>query len=338
MKAVIMAGGSGTRLRPLTCTIPKPMVPVLNRPVMEYTIELLSRHGIKDIAVTLQYLPDEIMNYFKDGANRDVRLSYFIETKPLGTAGSVKNARAFLDEPFIVVSGDALTDLDITAAVSWHKDKSSKATLVTKKVAMPLEFGVIISDSENKITRFLEKPDWGEVFSDHANTCIYLFDPVIFDYISDGPVDFSRDVFPKMFQAGVSIYAFPMDGYWCDIGDISQYMLANFDLLDGKCNLPIKTQNINGVFYEDISEAKEQLVQMEPPVLIGANVKLDPDCKLKKYSVIGKGCRIGASETERSILWDYVSVGDSVELERRCPLHRQPNRAAKPLAGRVCCR
>ncbi|MHB1315241.1 MAG: sugar phosphate nucleotidyltransferase [Christensenellales bacterium] len=314
MKAVIMAGGSGTRLRPLTCTIPKPMVPVLNRPVMEYTIELLSRHGIKDIAVTLQYLPDEIMNYFKDGANWDVRLSYFIETKPLGTAGSVKNARAFLDEPFIVISGDALTDLDVTAAVSWHNDKKSRATLVTKNVAIPLEFGVVISDSESRITRFLEKPGWGEVFSDRANTGIYLFDLSVFDYIGDGPVDFSRDVFPKMLASGVEIYALSMDGYWCDIGDISQYMQANFDLLDGKCNLPIKAQNINGVFYDGLPDAREKPLHIEPPILIGANAKLDPACSLKKYAVIGKGCWIGAAQIERSILWDYVSVGDGTEV------------------------
>ena len=313
MKAVIMAGGSGTRLRPLTCTIPKPMVPILNKPVMEYTIELLALHGIRDIAVTLQYLPDEIMDYFKDGEKWDVHLSYFIETQPLGTAGSVKNARQFLDDSFIVISGDALTDLDITTAIAWHRNKNAEATLVTKNVAVPLEFGVIISDKDNKITRFLEKPSWGEVFSDNANTGIYLFEPNIFDYIDNGPIDFSRDVFPRMLSAGAFLFAYPMEGYWCDIGDIGQYMQANFDLLDGKCKLPVKIQNYNGVYFEDLTELNENIA-IEAPSYIGASTRLDPRCHIKKYTVIGKGCQIGAGEIERSILWDHVSIGDYDEI------------------------
>lgn len=162
MKAVIMAGGQGSRLRPLTCNKPKPMVPVLNKPVMEYAIELLRKHGITEIAVTLQYLPDKIKEYFGDGSRYGVQLHYFEETIPLGTAGSVRNAAEFLDETFLVISGDGITDYDLTKAVAYHKEKKGIVTLVLAKVANPLEYGVVMCDDSGKIIRFLEKPSWGK--------------------------------------------------------------------------------------------------------------------------------------------------------------------------------
>jgi mannose-1-phosphate guanylyltransferase/phosphomannomutase len=154
MKAIIMAGGEGTRLRPLTCNIPKPMMPIMDKPVMEYTVELLKKNGITDIGVTLQYLPDEITGYFGDGKDFGVNMRYFIEETPLGTAGSVKNAEAFLDDTFIVISGDALTDIDLSKAIAYHKKKQSMATLVLKEVPVPLEFGVVVTDNNGKVTGF----------------------------------------------------------------------------------------------------------------------------------------------------------------------------------------
>jgi len=182
MKAVIMAGGEGTRLRPLTCNRPKPMVPVANKPVMEHIIELLRKHNINQIAVTLQYMPGRITDYFDDGSDFGVELKYYIEKTPLGTAGSVKNAEDFLDDTFIVISGDALTDIDLTKAIEYHFSKKSIATLVLKKVDIPLEYGVVVTDNEGRISRFLEKPSWGEVFSDTVNTGIYILSPEVLNY------------------------------------------------------------------------------------------------------------------------------------------------------------
>lgn len=196
MKSVIMAGGEGTRLRPLTCNIPKPMVPVVNKPVMEHIIELLRKYNLTDIAVTLQYLPNIIKNYFSDGREFDVNLRYYVEDKPMGTAGSVKNAEDFLDDTFVVISGDALTDIDLKKAIDFHFSKKSMATLVLKKVEIPLEYGVVVTDEDGRITRFLEKPSWGEVFSDTVNTGIYILSPEVLKYYNKNEIfDFSKDLF-----------------------------------------------------------------------------------------------------------------------------------------------
>ena len=165
MKAIIMAGGAGSRLRPLTCGRPKPIVPIMNKPVMAHIIELLKKNGITEIGVTLQYLPEKIENMFGDGSEYGVHMEYFIEDSPLGTAGSVKNAEEFLDDTFVVISGDALTDIDLTKAINFHKAKNTLCTLILKEVAVPLEYGIVVTDDNGKITRFLEKPSWGEVFS-----------------------------------------------------------------------------------------------------------------------------------------------------------------------------
>ncbi|MBS3994895.1 MAG: nucleotidyltransferase family protein, partial [Alkaliphilus sp.] len=195
MKALIMAGGKGTRLRPLTCGIPKPMVPILNKPVMEYSIKLLKKYGIRDIAVTMAYLPTVITDYFADGEKWGVHLKYFNEEVPLGTGGSVKNAEEFLEDTFIVISGDALTDLDINQALKYHKMKKSRATLVLKKEPVPVEYGVVITDESGRIIRFLEKPSWGEVFSDTINTGIYILEPEVLNYYQKGEnFDFSKDL------------------------------------------------------------------------------------------------------------------------------------------------
>ena len=197
MKAVIMAGGEGTRLRPLTCNRPKPMVPIVNKPVMEHIIELLKKYELADVAVTLQYLPDMIKDYFGDGKEFGINLRYYVEDKPMGTAGSVKNAEEFLDDTFIVISGDALTDIDLKKAIDFHFSKGSIATLVLKKVDIPLEYGVVVTDENGRITRFLEKPSWGEVFSDTVNTGIYILSPEVLGYFNKNEMfDFSKDLFP----------------------------------------------------------------------------------------------------------------------------------------------
>ncbi|MGH9266939.1 MAG: nucleotidyltransferase family protein, partial [Acidimicrobiales bacterium] len=203
MKAVIMAGGEGTRLRPLTSTQPKPMVPLGNRPMMEHIVRLLKDHGFDDIVVTLAFLPNAIRTYFGDGSEFGVRMAYATEESPLGTAGSVRNAMDELTERFLVISGDVLTDVDLSAVVRFHEERGAFATIGLKAMENPLEFGIVITREDGSIERFLEKPTWGQVFSDTVNTGIYVLEPGIFDYIDAGrPVDFSADVFPRLLEEG----------------------------------------------------------------------------------------------------------------------------------------
>ena len=199
MRAVLMAGGSGTRLRPLTCDLPKPMVPVLNRPIAEHIINLLRRHGIKEVIATLYYLPDVMRDYFYDGKDFGVQITYAVEEEqPLGTAGCVKNIAELLDGTFLVISGDSITDFDLKAAIEFHKEKGSKATLILTRVLNPVEFGVVITDEEQRIQRFLEKPSSSEIFSDTVNTGTYILEPEVLDYLpEEEEKDFSKDLFPR---------------------------------------------------------------------------------------------------------------------------------------------
>src|SRR5215472_5016746 len=202
MKAVVMAGGEGSRLRPLTSRHPKPLVPVVGLPVIEHILRLLRQHGIKQVVVTLAYLGAEIRNRLGDGADLDMEIEYVVEDRPLGTAGSVRNAAHLLDDTFLVISGDALTDIDVGSVITQHRERGSHATIVLHAVPNPLEYGVVVTDDEGNIKRFLEKPSWGEVFSDHANTGIYVIEPKVLDHVKpDSVADWSQDVFPSMLRA-----------------------------------------------------------------------------------------------------------------------------------------
>jgi mannose-1-phosphate guanylyltransferase / phosphomannomutase len=183
VKAVVMAGGEGARLRPLTSRLPKPLVPVMGTPVLEHILRLLKVHGITQVVVTLAYLGAEIRNRLGDGADLDMEIEYVVEDRPLGTAGSVRNAAHLLDDTFLVISGDALTDIDLSAVMASHRERGSHATIVLHSVPNPLEYGVVVTDDEGNIKRFLEKPSWGEVFSDHANTGIYVIEPRVLDHV-----------------------------------------------------------------------------------------------------------------------------------------------------------
>ncbi|MBD8069144.1 nucleotidyltransferase family protein [Bacillus sp. PS06] len=240
MKGVIMAGGKGTRLRPLTYHMPKPMVPLLHTPVMEYSIELLKKHGITEIAVTTGYLGNDIKQYFGNGSSWGVELTYFDEITPLGTAGSVKNAEAFLDETFVVISGDILTDFDLTDGIHFHETKNSTLTILMKQMNNPSEYGILTTNSEGKVNRFLEKPTCNEIFSDFINTGIYIVNPSIFSYIPQGECfDFSKDLFPLLLQKDGRVYGFVVSGYWSDIGTFPQYKQTRFDLLNDRVKFSV---------------------------------------------------------------------------------------------------
>lgn len=311
-----MAGGEGTRLRPLTCNIPKPMMPILDKPVMQYAVELLEKNRITDIGVTLQYLPDEIINYFGDGRELGVNMRYFIEETSLGTAGSVKNAESFLDETFVVISGDALTDIDISRAIKYHKKKKAMATLILKEVDVPLEYGVVLTDSDGRVKEFLEKPSWSEVFSDKVNTGIYILEPEIFNYChKKNKFDFSHDLFPFLLDLGKPIYGYVTDGYWCDIGNIEQYLKCHKDILTQKLNVKIKgTKFKNGVWIGENCHINPNC-KIISPSYIGSNTKIYEDVEIGPYTAIGMNNIISSGATiKRSILFDNCYIGTKSEV------------------------
>lgn len=316
MKAIIMAGGEGSRLRPLTCDMPKPMVSVMNIPIMEHIINLLKTHGITEIGVTLMYLPQKIKDYFGNGSHFGVNIHYFTEDTPLGTAGSVKNAGNFLDETFIVISGDSLTDMDITKAIEFHRSKESKATLVLTRVDVPLEYGVVITDKKAAITGFLEKPSWSEVFSDTVNTGTYILEPEIMDYLEQGQkTDFSQDLFPLLLEKKEPMFGYIMSDYWCDIGDLQAYLQAHYDALEGKVKLNIALTEIKeGVWVGSGAIIDSQAV-INAPCLIGDNCRIGSKAVIDSFSILGNNNVIeDEASIKRSVLWNgnYIEYGSEI--------------------------
>lgn len=236
MKAVIMAGGRGSRLDPLTRNNPKPLLPLLDRPVMEYIVELLVQQGIRDIAVTISYLGEKIQEYFGDGHRWGARLVYQRDTQPLGTAGAVRLLDHFLDETFVVMSGDGLTDFNLKPALSRHVETGAWATLIVKEVKNPLGFGVIETDPSGAVRSFVEKPvSWDSQRSALINTGIYILSPRVLSVIPKGrPYDFGKDLFPALLQAGVPLYGVPGEGYWSDVGTLKQYYQTQLDMIQGR--------------------------------------------------------------------------------------------------------
>ena len=315
-----MAGGEGTRLRPLTCTIPKPMVPILNRPMMEHILNLLKRHGFKEVASTLWYLPDDVTAYFQDGSDFGVSMSYYIEGEPLGTAGSVKNAARFLDDTFVVVSGDALTDIDLTKAIAFHKQRGSLATLVLASVANPLSYGVVLTGEDGRIKQFLEKPTWSQVFSDTVNTGIYILEPEVLDLVRPGQkVDFSQDVFPELLRRQAPLFGYVASGYWSDVGNLDIYRQAQRDCLDGKVKLDLPTPQRDRIFVEGDVGIHEN-AKIEGPVYIGRGARIGAHAYVGPYSVIGSFSYVDPhASLKQSLLWSGVKVASGSQL-RGCVL------------------
>ena len=315
-----MAGGQGTRLRPLTSDQPKPMIPIANLPCMEHIVGLLKRHGFDDIAVTLQFMPDEIRDYFGDGSDWGVKIGYSVEDAPAGTAGSVKMAEKQLGlegERLLIISGDALTDADLTRLLRFHEEKGSEATMVLKSVENPLDFGIVILEEDGRISRFLEKPAWGQVFSDTVNTGIYLLEPSVMGEIPDeGEYDFSKELFPKLLDAGRPMYGYVTEDYWEDIGTLEQYASAQRDLLDGKVKdvRPPGTRLRENIFVGRRTQVADE--ELEGPAVIGENARVDPGAKISPYSVIADNVVVSAGATvERSVVADGTYIGEGAELK-----------------------
>src|SRR5580765_5047833 len=316
MKAVILAGGEGTRLRPLTSNQPKPMMPVANRPMMEHIVRLLAEHGFDDIVVTVAVLANHIRTYFGDGSDFGVRMRYATEDSPLGTAGSVRNAADELDETFLVISGDVLTDLDLGAFVAAHREKKAVASIALKRVENPLEFGIVITRPDGSIERFLEKPTWGEVFSDTINTGIYVLEPSIFEYIPQGEVvDFSADVFPKVLDDGGLIHGYVADGYCEDVGTTEAYLRAHADVLDGRVELEISGFGLgDGIWLGEGAEIDPE-AKLEAPLVIGDNCRIEAGATLRSYTVLGTDVVVRSEAfLERTVCHDHVFVGQDVRL------------------------
>ena len=339
MRAVLMAGGEGTRLRPLTCDLPKPMVPILNRPIAEHIVNLLKRHHINEIIATLFYLPDVMRDYFRDGTQFGVQMTYAVEEdQPLGTAGCVKNISALLADTFVVISGDCITDFDLSAAISFHKERRSKATLVLARVPNPMEFGVVITDEQQRICRFLEKPSSSEIFSDTVNTGIYILEPEVLRYLpNDEASDFSHDLFPLLLKKGEPIYGYVAEGYWCDVGSLESYREAQYDALNRKVHLEFAYPEIAPGLWTGRNNTIDPLAQLNQPVLIGDNCRIGPRALLEPGTVIGDNVTIGAdADLKRPIIWNGVSVGEEAHL-RACSVTRgaRVDRRAHVLEGAV---
>jgi len=289
MKAMVLAAGLGTRLRPLTYEIPKPMVPVLDRPVMAHIVDLLERHGYEEIVANLHYFPDTIRRYFGD------RIVYREEPELLGTAGGVRNCADFFGrETFLVISGDALTDIDLTRFVERHREAGGVATLAVKRVADTREFGVVLHDADGRITGFQEKPDPGDALSDLGNCGIYLFEPEIFDYFPDKPfVDWANDVFPALLAGDIPFHIHEIDEYWNDVGSLSQLKDGTFDAMRGELQLEVEGEPVaeDVIAGEGTTLAGATLI--EPPVWIGRDVTIGSDVRLQGPLVIGDNAEIG---------------------------------------------
>ncbi|MGI8422190.1 MAG: sugar phosphate nucleotidyltransferase, partial [Gaiellaceae bacterium] len=329
MKAVVMAGGEGTRLRPLTSNQPKPMVPIVGKPCMEHIIELLREHGLDDVIVTVAFLPQAIRGYFGSGETLGVSLEYSVEETPLGTAGSVKLASDRLDETFLVISGDALCDIDLTRLIEVHREKGAAVTIGLKAVDNPLDFGIVVTDEDGRIERFLEKPSWGQVFSDTINTGIYVCEPEILKHVpADRPYDFSKELFPLLLEMGRPLYGHVCEGYWQDIGNLDQYRQANFDALDEKVRLQIPGIRLRGNVWIGDGVELASLEDVQGPAYIGNYCRVAPDAHVDEYSVLSASVTLReGARTTRSIVDSSTYIGRSVLVEgailgRSCDIRR----------------
>jgi mannose-1-phosphate guanylyltransferase/phosphomannomutase len=318
MKAVIMAGGFGTRIQPLTSNIPKPMIPLANRPIMLHIVELLKKHGISDLVMLLYHQPDVIKNFFRDGADFGVKIDYVTPLQDMGTAGAVKCAEKYLDERFLVISGDLLTDFNLKKIIDFHIDHKAMATITLTPVKDPLQFGVVITDKQKKITQFLEKPGWGEVISDTINTGIYVLEPEIFKFIPEGEnFDFSQNLFPFLLENKYPLFGYPVKGYWRDIGNTDSYREAHHDIFRGRINIRIDEQKLD-FLGKDLRVGDEvnfeDLSKLEGIVVLGDNSQILGSAHIKD-SVIGRNCTIEAgARLFRCIIWDNVYIKKGAKI------------------------
>lgn len=315
MQALILVGGEATRLRPLTCHMPKAMVPVLNIPFLEHVIRYLGKHGVKDIVLAQGHLPKPMDDYFQDGIRFYAKLTYALEAKPMNTAGAVKNAEQFLKSRFFVLNGDIFTDLDLTEMLKFHQEKKAKVTIALTPVEDPTAYGLIETDSNGQITRFLEKPRRDQIITNMINAGTYILEPeVLGDIPPNTNYSFERQLFPGLLERGEPVYAYSSSSYWIDIGTPEKYFQLHHDLLNGKSR-----------GYE-LTQGKE--------IQIGKQCRIDPTCKIQGQVLIGDNCSLGRGATligpvvlgsgntllddtiiQESISWQNVTYGPRANVK-----------------------
>ena len=310
-----MAGGEGTRLRPLSLGSPKPMTPLLGRPVMEHIINLLKKYGIRDICVTLCYKPQAVMDYFGSGERLGVQLTWFTEDEPLGTAGSVKNCMSHIGaEEFLVISGDCVCDLDLSRLIRFRQERGAEAALGLYRHKNPLEYGLVLTDETGRIERFVEKPGWGQVFTDQINTGIYVLTSAAMERVPrDAVWDFGKDLFPAMLREGAPLFGLPLEGYWRDMGDCGAYLDCACDALSGKVELDMGLPKREGGVWS--ASPLPQGLNLVPPCWIGEGVSLGPGCLVGPHAVLEKGASVGGrAMVQRSILLENAAAGERTTL------------------------
>jgi NDP-sugar pyrophosphorylase family protein len=311
MQAVVLVGGEGTRLRPLTLLTPKPMVPVMNMPFLERTLRRLKAAGIDDVILPAGYLPEAITAYFGDGSSLGMRVRYVIEETPLGTAGALKNLESMIEGPFFVLNGDVLTSLDLTAMAAAHRARGGIGMLHLIRVEDPSAFGCVVHDDAGRISSFVEKPKREEAPTNEINAGTYLFEREILDYIPAGRnVSIERETFPAVIAADQGLYSFTTDDYWIDLGKPEAYLDSHRHVFDGVMPLGLQPQ-IDGPGADLVPRSA-----IVPPVFIGANVRVAPDAQIGPYTVLGDGCVVEAGASVRdSLLWDEVRVETGAQLD-----------------------
>jgi mannose-1-phosphate guanylyltransferase/phosphomannomutase len=344
MRAVVMAGGEGTRLRPLTTNVPKPLLPVVGEPIMGHLLRLLNRHGIEQAVVTVQYLAASIRSYFGAGEEYGVALSYATESVPLGTAGSVKNAEQGLaGEPFLVVSGDALTDIDLSALIDFHQRTGAVVTVALARKPNVLEFGNVITAEDGRIERFIEKPTWGQVLSDTVNTGIYVMAPEVLDLVpADVKVDWAADVFPRLMAAGAPLYGYVTDGYWEDVGTIDSYLAVQGDMLRGQVAAHISGFEVAPQVWLGEGAVVDPGADLRSPCFVGAHARVEGDCVVGPGTVLGsnvvlrRGARVVDSLVDASAYIDTGSEITSALIGRSCEVRARVRVAAGAVIADEC--
>jgi mannose-1-phosphate guanylyltransferase len=325
MRAMVLAAGLGTRLRPITYAMPKPMVPVANRPVMEHTLRLLARNGFSEAIANLHWFPETIEGRFGDGSDFGIDLTYSREEQLLGTAGGVRNVSEFLGDSFLVVAGDALTDIDFTAMREFHESHDGLVTLATKRVANTDEYGVVIAGEDGRIQGFQEKPDPSEALSDLANTCIYMFRREVFDFFPEpgtskaagdgdppGFTDWAMDVFPALLENDVPFYSHEIGAYWNDIGNVDELRQGSLDALRGAVEIEPAAPEVSPGIR---SASPLDGVEVEGMALVGSGVKIGAGVRIQGPVIVGDGCRIGAGAWIRdSILLEGTELAPEAML------------------------
>ncbi|WP_216907879.1 NDP-sugar synthase [Synechococcus sp. CCY 0621] len=332
MKAMILAAGKGTRVRPITHTTPKPMIPILQKPVMEFLLELLREHGFNEIMVNVSHLSEEIENYFRDGQRFDVQIAYSFEGRisdgeligeAMGSAGGLKKIQdfqPFFDDTFVVLCGDALIDLDLTEAVRRHREKGAMASLITKRVPRDQvsSYGVVVTDEAGRVLSFQEKPSVEEAASDMINTGIYIFEPAVLDFIPSGePFDIAADLFPRLVESGAPFYALPMEFEWVDIGKVPDYWQAIRSVLQGHVRqVQIPGKEVRPGIYAGLNVAADwDKIHVEGPIFVGGMTRIENGVTIIGPAMIGPSCHICEGATiDNSIIFDYSRIGAGVQL------------------------